>query len=142
MRRWYAVCTRFRPSHVQHLAPEGEPCGAGALIELLRGKVDVDDRLHAAARRVRLLQALPHAYRQRARQRTERRLEQAVLVLEVMCDQARRDVGTAGNLRQSCADPADFGETVDGDLDELHAPRLFPFVPGRAAAVVHEVLER
>ena len=127
---------------MQHLAPEGEPRGAGALVELLRREVDVDDRLHAAARRVGLRQALPHAHRQRARQRAEGRLEQSVLILEVMCDQARGDVGTAGNLRQSGADPAHFGETIDRDLDELYAPRLLPFVPGRSAAVMHEVLER
>ena len=104
---------------MQHLSPEGEPRGAGALVELLRGEVGVDDRLHAPARLcASARRARTRAASERASVRNAAR-QQAVLVAEVVRHQPRRDARAAGDLRQRGADEADFGETVDGDLDEL-----------------------
>ena len=50
---------------MQHLTPEGEPGGAGALVEFLRREIGVDDRLHAAARRVGQRQTRAHAHGER-----------------------------------------------------------------------------
>jgi hypothetical protein len=114
---------------MQHLSPECEPRGAGALVELLRGEVGVDDGLHAPARAVGEREAGAHAGREGARQRTKRPRQQAVLVAEVVRHEPRGDARAPRDLRQGGADVADFGETVDGDLDELRPADLFAFVP-------------
>ena len=124
---------------MQHLAPECQPCGSGTLVEFLGRQIDVDDRLHSAARRARQRQPRPHPRRERARQCAKGGLEQSVLVVEVVRHESRRDPGAPRDLRESRADVADFGETVDRDLDQLHPPRFLAFIPGGGAAVMHEV---
>ena len=111
--------------HVQDLSPESEPCRPGALIEFLRREVGVDHRLHAAARRAGEPDPLPHALPDAPRQCAEGGFEQAILVVEVMRDQSRRDAGPLRDLRQRAADVPDLGQAVDRDLDELLPARFF-----------------
>src|SRR5437870_2555701 len=80
--------------------------------------------------------------RERARHRPKSRFQQSVLVAEVMRDQSGRDPGTPRDLREGRADVADFGETVDRDLDELDPPGLLSLVVRGGGAVMHEFLER
>ena len=126
---------------MQYLAPERQPCGSGTLVEFLRREIGVDDRLHSAARRARQREPRPHPRRECARQGAKGGFEQPVLVVEVMRHESRRDPGAPRDLRESRADVADFGETVDRDLDQLHPPRLLTFIPGGGAAAMHEVFE-
>ena len=116
---------------MQHLAPESEPRAAGALVEFLRRQVGVDDRLDAAARRVRERESRPHALPHASGQGTEARRQQAVLVAKVMRDQPGRNIGATGNLRQRAADVADLRQTVDGDFDQLSPAAFFQLVPRR-----------
>jgi len=58
-------------------------------------------------------------------QLAECRLQEPVLVAEVVGDQARRDTGTTGDLRERAADVAEFGKAVDRDGDQLVATILF-----------------
>ena len=132
----------LQAAHVQHLAPEREPRGAGALVEFLRREIGVDDRLHPCARSACLGEPRAHTHRERARQRPKGRFQQSVLVAEVMRDQSGRDPGTPRDLREGRADVADFGETVDRDLDELDSPGLLSLVVRGGGAVMHEFLER
>jgi len=46
-----------------------------------------------------------------------------------MGDQSGRYTGATGDLGQGGADEADFGERVDGHVDQLAAPRLLKFRP-------------
>src|ERR1700688_4525480 len=104
---------------MQHLAPEGEPGSSRALIEFLRREICVDDCLDATARGVCESESRSHAQAHASGQGAKGGGQQAVLIAEIMRDQAWRDVGATGNLRQCAADIADLGETVDGDLDQL-----------------------
>src|SRR5581483_196971 len=83
----------FQTMYMQHLAPVSEPCASGALSEFLRTEVGIDDGLDTPARGVSASHAGAHTVRQAPTERTERRLEQAVLVVEVMRHQTRRDLG-------------------------------------------------
>jgi len=83
----------------------------------------------------------PHPHRERARERAKRGFEQSVLVVEVVRHESRRNIGAPRDLCESRADIADFGETVDRDLHQLHPPRLLRFIPRGGAAVMHEVFE-
>jgi hypothetical protein len=60
------------------------------------------------ARRVRWLQPRAHLIADAARQRAKGRIQQAVLVAEVMGDQAGRYVGAARDLRERRAHKAKF----------------------------------
>ena len=85
---------------LQYLAPEGEPGSARALLEFLRREVRVDDGLNAPARGAHLAQARTDLIAHAPRQRSKRRIQQTILVAEVVSDQARRHAGAGGNLRK------------------------------------------
>jgi len=57
-------------------------------------------------------------------QLAECRLQEPVLVAEVVRDEPRRDAGTTGDLRERTADIAEFGQAVDRDGDQLVAAVL------------------
>src|SRR5581483_2531891 len=80
------------------------------------------------ARGVSASHAGAHTVRQAPTERTERRLEQAVLVVEVMRHQTRRDLGPVRDLREGAADIARLRETIDGDLDQLAAANILELV--------------
>ncbi len=73
---------------------------------------------------MRLAHAHVHLLKQPAAQGPEGRFQQAILVIEVMRHQSRRDIRAAGDLCQSAADVAHFRQAVDGDLDQLDAPEI------------------
>jgi hypothetical protein len=106
---------------LQQLAPEREPGIARALVEFLRRQVRVDDRLDAPARRVCQSQVRAYPVVDPPAERAERRLEESVLVAEIVGDEARRDAGAPRDLRERGADEAELGEAVDRNLDQLPA---------------------
>ena len=95
--------------HLQHLAPEREPRGAGAPVEFLRGEIGIDDGLDPRARGGDIAQARAHLIAHAPRERAEGGVQQTVLVAEIMGHQSGRHSGPAGNLRQRRAHKAHFG---------------------------------
>ena len=125
-----------QPLDVQHLAPEREPRVGGALVELLRREVRVDDRLHAATRRAREPQLGADVGVHAAAEVAERRLEQAVLVAEIVRNQSGGHAGPAGDLRERASHEAKFSETIDRDLDQLLAAVLLEALRRRGATAI------
>ena len=66
----------------------------------------------------------------------ERRFEQAVLVVEIVRDQPRRDAGALADQRQRCRSEADLGHRVDGRLDELPAADILGFERASSVCLV------
>ena len=116
---------------MRHLAPESEPSAAGALVELLGPEIGVDDRLHPAARCRRELEALVDLIGYAPGQGPEGRLQQSVLVPEIVRDQPGGDAGSLGDLSERAADIADLRQAVDRDRDQLPAALLFRLLPPR-----------
>src|SRR5579862_3509500 len=116
---------------MRHLSPEGQPSGGRAPVELLGTKVAVDDGLHPEIGRACQREPRAHPRCQRSRERAKGGLEQAVLVIEVVRYESGGDARAAGDLRKSGADVADFGETVDRDVDELYTPGLLSVISRR-----------
>ncbi len=118
-----------QPLGMQHLPPEGEPDAGGALVELLRRQIGVDQRLHAGTGTGRRAQPRGGGAVEPQRQESQRGFEQPVLVAEIMRHEAGRDAGAAGDLRQRRGVEADLGEGIDGGVDELAAAHLFRLAP-------------
>ena len=93
---------------LQHLAPEREPGRAGALGELLLRQVGIDHRLDARPRRADLPHSRPDVVPHPPRQRTKGRIEEAVLVAEVVRHQPRGNARPPCDLRKRCADIPEF----------------------------------
>ena len=129
-RRSARACSRGR---MDDLAPEGEPDAARARLELLRRERRVDHRLDALAR----ASAPPRsraddAAREPRGEAAERRLEQPVLVVEIVRDQPRRDAVPAGRSGRAWWRRSPLGERVDRRLDQLPPTKILAFDPAQA----------
>src|SRR4029077_21045307 len=94
-------------------------------------QIGVDDRLHAPAWSVCECEPRAYPHGERAGERAKGRLEQAVLVAEVMGDKPRGHCRATRDFRKSRADVADFSQTINGDVDQLGAPRFFALIAKR-----------
>ena len=95
------VLHALEPRRVDHLPPEGEPDAAGARVELLRRERRVDHRLDALARGSRRPEPLGRGAGETRGEAPERRLEQPVLVVEIVGDQPGRDAGPLADQRRA-----------------------------------------
>ena len=125
------VLDALEAGRMQHLAPEGEPDARRAPVELLRREVGVDDRLDATARRPRRRKPRRRRPPEPRRHRPQGRLEQTLLVAEIVRDEPWRDAGAPGDVAERAGGKAHVGEGIDRRLDQLPAPDLLRCRPAR-----------
>jgi hypothetical protein len=106
---------------VDHLPPERQPHAAGAPVELLGGQVHVDDGLDALPRKAGGAQARGGGPSQPRRHGAQRRLQQPVLVAEIMGEEAGGNAGPLGDVAQGAGGEPHIGDGLDGRLDQLPA---------------------
>jgi hypothetical protein len=116
--------------NMHHLDPKGEPAGAGPDIEPFGRKIGLDHRLDTLARRPRFGEAHQQGAADAGEEGAEGRLQQRVLVAEIMQDQRRRDIAARGDANQRGLDIAEFSNRRDGCLDDLPAPDILGRMAG------------
>ena len=94
---------------MQHLAPKGQPRGTGSLRKLLQRQIGVNDRLDSRSRCADEPQPRPDMMFHSSRQGAKSRVQQTVLVAEIMRHQAGRDPRAARDLGERRADESQFG---------------------------------
>ena len=119
---------------MDRLPPEGEPDRTGVLIHLLRREVGVDHRLKPRARCAGRAEAEGRRPAEAGGETAQRRLEQPVLVTEIMRDEARRDARLLGDEAERRGIEADLGHDENGGVDQLLAANIFR-IPARHAAL-------
>ena len=130
------------PGRMDDLSPEGEPDAARARLELLGRQCRVDDRLDALARAPRRAEPRRDAARQPPGEVAERRLEEAVLVVEIVRNQPRRDLRPLADEGERGGVEARLGERVDRRLDQLPATKILAFDPAQATFLLKPRLAR
>ena len=104
---------------VPDVSPKGQPDLAGRAVELFGREVRVDHCLQTLARPLRLRETQAQPCAEPRQQQAERRLEQPLLVAEIMRHQSRRHARAPRDLDQRRADEPHFGQAVDRHFDEL-----------------------
>ena len=112
---------------MDHLPPEGEPDAARARIEFFRGQRRLNDGLHALARAARRAQTRGESAGETRGEAAQRRLEQTVLVGEIVGDEAGRDARLLPDEGERRRGEALGRHRIDGRLDQLAAAEILGF---------------
>src|SRR3954470_13263679 len=109
---------------MRDLAPEGEPYGGEATLELAGAERGVDYRLDALAGRRGVAQPDGGAACELAGEMPQGSLEEPILVAEIERDEAGGDIGPARDLGNGRGVEAKLADRLDRRFDQLAAAHI------------------